>query len=68
MLNARQPQDVYKRQVNGRLRPEQYTNEWVPAADDSLPTVTWRWEQPQTLHALTLVFDNDFDNAMERCV
>lgn len=51
--------------VNGRLRPEQYTNAWVPAADDSLPTVTWRWEQPQTLHALTLVFDNDFDNAME---
>ncbi|VUC75062.1 putative FAD-binding dehydrogenase [Raoultella terrigena] len=51
--------------VNGRLRPEQHTNAWVPAADDSLPTVTWRWERPQTLRALTLVFDNDFDNAME---
>lgn len=51
--------------LNGRLRPEQHTNAWVPAIDDSLPGVTWNWDKPQALHALTLVFDNDFDNAME---
>ena len=51
--------------LNGRLRPEQQTNAWVPAVDDPRPTVEWQWPQPQTFQALTLVFDNDFDNAME---
>ncbi|MEW7314773.1 FAD-dependent oxidoreductase [Buttiauxella gaviniae] len=51
--------------LNGRLRPEQHTNAWVPAIDDNLPTVTWSWEHPRTVNALTLVLDNDFDNAME---
>ncbi|EOV8971187.1 FAD-dependent oxidoreductase [Cronobacter turicensis] len=51
--------------LNGRLRPEQQTNAWVPAADDSQPTVEWHWTQPHAFGALTLIFDNDFDNAME---
>ncbi|ELY2669957.1 FAD-dependent oxidoreductase [Cronobacter sakazakii] len=51
--------------LNGRLRPEQQTNAWAPAADDPQPTVEWRWAQPQTFDTLTLIFDNDFDNAME---
>ncbi|WP_171997910.1 FAD-dependent oxidoreductase [Cronobacter sp. JZ38] len=51
--------------LNGRLRPEQQTNAWVPAMDDPLPAVEWRWPQPQAFQALTLIFDNDFDNAME---
>lgn len=51
--------------LNGRLRPEQHTNAWVPAADDVTPCVEWRWTPPQTVRHLTLVFDNDFDNAME---
>jgi hypothetical protein len=51
--------------LNGRLRPEQQTNAWSPAADDPAPQVVWRWEHPQEIRTLTLVQDNDFDNAME---
>jgi hypothetical protein len=51
--------------LNGRLRPEQHTNSWVPDVSDQNPWVTWQWATPQTLNALTLIFDNDFDNAME---
>ncbi len=51
--------------LNGRLRPEQQTNAWAPAADDPQPVVEWYWAQPQTFDTLTLIFDNDFDNAME---
>jgi hypothetical protein len=51
--------------LNGRLRPERQINAWVPALDDTLPQVNWQWDRPQTITSLTLVFDNDFDNAME---
>ena len=51
--------------LNGRLRPEQQTNAWIPADTDTTPQIAWRWETPQTLHSLTLIQDNDFDNAME---
>lgn len=51
--------------LNGHLRPEQHTNAWVPADDDRAPTVTWRWDDPPVIQTLTLIFDNDFDNAME---
>lgn len=33
--------------------------------DDPQPVVEWYWAQPQTFDTLTLIFDNDFDNAME---
>lgn len=51
--------------LNGRLRPEQHFNGWAPSPEDQQPTMVWRWAQPQLINALTLVFDNDFDNAME---
>jgi len=51
--------------LNGRLRPEQQINAWSPALDDAAPEILWRWESPQTISQLTLVQDNDFDNAME---
>ena len=51
--------------LNGRLRPEQQTNAWVPDLNDPAPSVCWHWETPQKIQALTLIFDNDFDNAME---
>lgn len=60
-LNAWSAQNV----LNGRLRPEQQTNAWTPAADDDKPEIVWRWAAPQAIHQLTLVQDNDFDNAME---
>ncbi|MEO3741483.1 FAD-dependent oxidoreductase [Kosakonia sp. WA-90] len=51
--------------LNGRLRPEQQINAWSPAANDNTPEIIWRWPTPQSLKQLTLVQDNDFDNAME---
>lgn len=51
--------------VNGALRPEQQSNGWVPAPQDPRPAIEWQWTQPRQIQALTLLFDNDFDNAME---
>lgn len=51
--------------LNGKLRPEQHTNCWVPALDDPHPNVSWQWSEPQLAHQITLLFDNDFDHAME---
>ena len=51
--------------LNGRLRPEQQINGWAPALDDGAPRLTWQWDTPQTVQSLTLMLDNDFDNAME---
>ncbi len=51
--------------LNGKLRPEQHTNCWVPALDDVQPNVTWRWDERQQAQQITLMFDNDFDHAME---
>jgi len=51
--------------LNGRLRPEQQTNAWIPADNDPSPQIVWTWETPQKIQALTLIQDNDFDNAME---
>ena len=51
--------------LNGKLRPEQHTNCWVPARDDAHPSVCWQWHAPQRATQLTLLFDNDFDHAME---
>lgn len=66
-LRLSEPLDCFSAQnvLNGRLRPEQLANAWVPAADDPAPEIVWRWPTPQTLNQLTLVQDNDFDNAME---
>ncbi|POT56719.1 FAD-dependent oxidoreductase [Citrobacter amalonaticus] len=51
--------------LNGRLRPEQQANGWVPDVNDVQPVAIWRWNAPKTVRSLTLVQDNDFDNAME---
>ncbi|MFS2225848.1 FAD-dependent oxidoreductase [Pantoea sp. B65] len=51
--------------LNGHLRPEQHTNAWVPAVEDPQPTICWHWSVAQPITALTLILDNDFDNAME---
>ncbi|WP_425342865.1 FAD-dependent oxidoreductase [Pantoea endophytica] len=51
--------------LNGKLRPEQHTNCWVPAQDDTHPNVSWHWNEPQQTKHITLLFDNDFDHAME---
>lgn len=66
-LRFNEPLRCYSAQnvLNGRLRPEQLTNAWVPSAADNAPEICWRWARPLSISLLTLVQDNDFDNAME---
>lgn len=46
-------------------RPVEKPNAWVAALDDSQPTIRLEWEKPQTIHALTLFTDTDYDHPME---
>lgn len=66
-LRLSQPLNGWRAQsvLNGRLRPEQQINGWTPAENDATPELVWRWKEAQPLSQLTLVQDNDFDNAME---
>lgn len=51
--------------LNGRLRPEQQTNAWVPAPEDAQPWISLHWPAAHRFRQVTLIQDNDFDNAME---
>jgi len=50
---------------NGYHRPYIQSNCWVPAVDDPQPELTLRWEKKQRIARVELVFDTDFDHAME---
>jgi hypothetical protein len=51
--------------VNGFARPAHQANAWVASFDDPAPTLTLRWEKPQQIARVELVFDTDFDHPME---
>jgi hypothetical protein len=51
--------------VNGVARPTTQPNAWVAAFDDPDPTLTLRWDKPQRISRIELVFDTDFDHPME---
>lgn len=51
--------------ANGWARPVQGANAWVPALDDALPRLDLTWDQPQTIREIVVMFDTDFDHAME---
>jgi len=50
---------------NGELRPSNHSHAWVPDHDDSKPWLSLQLERETELGQVTLVFDNDFDHAME---
>ncbi len=50
---------------NGYHRPYIQSNCWVPASEDSQPELTLRWDRKQRISRVELVFDTDFDHAME---
>jgi len=61
-LDAFGPESV----INGLSRPTaDGPNAWLAALDDPSPTLSLRWNQPQTIRRIELVFDTDFDNPME---
>jgi hypothetical protein len=51
--------------INGLTRPVNAPNAWVADPDDSAPTLTLQWEEPQQIGRIELCFDTDFDHAME---
>ena len=40
-------------------------NAWVADPDDDAPTLDIKWIAPQSISRVTLMFDTDFDHAME---
>ncbi|MFW6061567.1 MAG: FAD-dependent oxidoreductase [Planctomycetota bacterium] len=51
--------------VNGLDRPTHGANAWAARLDDAAPSLTLRWDQPQALARVELVFDTDRDHALE---
>lgn len=50
---------------NGIARPWGGANAWLPAKDDTHPTLKLMWDEPQTIREIVLGFDTDFDHPME---
>ncbi len=51
--------------LNGYLRPYIKANCWVPDPYDPRPELSLEWEHKQLIGRIELVFDTDFDHAME---
>ncbi len=50
---------------SGFHRPYIQSNCWVPAVDDPQPELSLEWKAPRRISRVELVFDTDFDHAME---
>ena len=50
---------------NGLNRPVAAANAWVADPDDPAPTLDINWKTPQHISRVALMFDSDFDHAME---
>lgn len=46
-------------------RPFIQSNAWVAGNEDANPCITLSWKQPQSIRTITLLFDVDYDHAME---
>ncbi|HUP11579.1 MAG TPA: hypothetical protein VM187_05195 [Niastella sp.] len=51
--------------ANGIDRPVNTPNAWVADWNDPKPQLTISWQQPQTIDAIDLFFDTDYDHPME---
>jgi hypothetical protein len=51
--------------TNGVARPWSGPNAWAPANDDTEPSLHLAWPSPQTIRAIQITFDTDFDHPME---
>lgn len=50
---------------NGLERPTTQPNAWVADWQDAHPAITLEWAEPQTIRAIELFFDTDYDHPME---
>jgi hypothetical protein len=60
-VNGFDPSNV----INGTARPVSAANAWVADTDDESPTLDIQWTAPQEINKMTLMFDTDWDHAME---
>ena len=60
-INGFDPQNV----CNGVARPTSAVNAWVADPEDAAPALDIKWALPQSIRRVTLMFDTDFDHAME---
>ncbi len=60
-INGFDPQNV----CNGVARPTSAVNAWVADPADPAPSLDVKWIAPQSISQVTLMFDTDFDHAME---
>ncbi len=51
--------------TNGIARPVAGVNAWVSDKSDESPCLQVKWDAPQTINRVTLMFDTDWDHAME---
>ena len=51
--------------INGCSRPWEGASCWVPSLEDSAPSLTLTWSQPQTIRVVEITFDTDYDHPME---
>ncbi len=60
-VHCYQPANV----INGWARPWRGANAWAPAREDPDPWLRLAWDKPQTVSAIEITFDTDFDHPME---
>ncbi len=60
-INGFDPQNI----CNGIARPTSQVNAWVADPQDPAPQLDIKWLMPQSISKVTLMFDTDFDHAME---
>lgn len=60
-INGFDPSNV----INGTSRPVSSANAWVADVSDETPTLDIQWAVPQAINKMTLMFDTDWDHAME---
>jgi FAD dependent oxidoreductase len=51
--------------INGVARPTTQPNAWVADWADPKPTLTLRWNEPQRIGRIELMFDIDYDHPLE---
>ena len=54
--------------TNGFQRPSTGPNAWVAAIEDPDPLLVLKWDTPQTIRTLEIVFDTDYNHPMETVI
>lgn len=56
---------VCKNINNGFVRPTNRPNAWVAEFGDDSPDITLQWEEKMSIQTIKIMFDTDYDHAME---